>query len=271
MSGQSTARRILESEVVSLLAKPARTPQGSANGKAPFLARFDRQCLARVKGTVLGTSREKGTVLFAEEQRPNGVYVILEGCAKLSVSSSNGKSLVLGFFGPGTVLGLESAILGWPYMATAEIVKPAKTAFLARPDLLRHLGRSEKAAFEAAELVSETCYFLLSRIKANELSESAQEKLVRFLLEEYTESSGSGGETCLKLDLNQEAIAQMIGTSRETVARLLSRLKKRRILSWKRSALVIRDKGALQRLIEPPGLGLDPSAVRRSIRVRGRR
>ena len=234
--------------MVSLLAKPARAPQAYVTGRIPFLARLDRQCLARLKATTLGTSYERGTVLFAEEHRPDGVYVILEGRAKLSVSSRNGKSLALGFFGPGTVLGLESAILGWPYMATAEIVEPAKAAFMARRDLLRHLGRSEKATLEAAELVSETCYFLLSRIKANELSESAQEKLVRFLLDVHPGRPGSEGETRLKLDLSQEAVAQIIGTSRETVARLLSRLKKRGLLDWRRSKIVIRDRGALEKL-----------------------
>ena len=110
------------------------------------------------------------------------------------------------FFGPETVLGLESAILGWPYTATAEIVEPAKAAFMTRRDVLRHLGRSEEAALEAAELVSETCYFLLSRIKANELSESAQEKLVQFLLEVHPGRPGPDGEKRLKLDLSQEAI-----------------------------------------------------------------
>src|ERR1700693_972348 len=183
MPGQSITRRIQEREILSLLAKPARAPQDYMSGRIPLLARLDRRCLARVKATTLGSSYASGTVLFAEEHRPDGVYVILEGRAKLSVSSRNGKSLALGFFGPGTVLGLEGAILGWPYMATAEIVEPAKAAFMTRRDLLRHLGRSEESALQAAGLVSETCYFLLRRIKANELSESAQEKLAQFLLE----------------------------------------------------------------------------------------
>jgi CRP-like cAMP-binding protein len=250
MAGQSITRRIQERETVSLLAKPARVPRDYVSGRIPFLARLDRRCLARVKASTLGAFYKSGTVLFAEEHRPDGVYVILEGRAKLTVSSRNGKSLALGFFGPGTVLGLEGAVLGWPYMATAEIVEPAKAAFMTRRDLLRHLGRSEEAALEAAELVSETCYFLLSRIKANELSESAQEKLVRFLLEVHPERSGPDGETRLKLDLSQEAIGQMIGTSRETVARLLSRLKKRGVLDWGRSKIIIRDRGALEKLAE---------------------
>ena len=91
MPGQSITRRIQEREIVSLLAKPARAPQSYVSGKIPFLARLDRRCLARVKATTLGTSYARGTVLFAEEHRPDGVYVILEGRAKLSVSSPNGK------------------------------------------------------------------------------------------------------------------------------------------------------------------------------------
>jgi CRP/FNR family transcriptional regulator len=203
-----------------------------------------------VKAAVLGTAYAKGTVLFAQEERPRGVYLVLEGSVKLSVSSSNGKSLVLGFFGPGTVLGLEGAILGWPYMATAEVVEAAKLAFMDRHDLLRHLAHGENAAFEAAELASETCYFLLSRIKAVELSESAEEKLLRFLLGLRAEGQGSGEEQSVRLHVSQEAVARMIGTSRETVARLLSRLKRKRLLDWQRSTLIIRDVSALRKWAE---------------------
>jgi CRP/FNR family cyclic AMP-dependent transcriptional regulator len=250
MAEVSVARRIQERETVSKLARPVMAPQGYVSRRIPFPARLDRRFLAGVKASSLGAFYASGTVLFAEEHRPGGMYVILEGRAKLSVSSRNGKSLVLGFFGPGTVLGLEGAILGWPYMATAETVGPAKAAFMTRRDLLKHLGRSEEAALEAAELVSETCYFLLSRIKANELSDSAQEKLVRFLLEVHPGRPGPDGETRLKLDLSQEAIGQVIGTSRETVARLLSRLKKEGVLDWERSKIIIRDRGALEKLAE---------------------
>jgi len=250
MAGESITRRIQERETVSLLASPVMAPQNYVSRRSPFLARLDRRCLARVKASTLGAFYASRTVLFAEEHRSDGVYVILEGRAKLSVSSRNGKSLTLGFFGPGTVLGLEGAILGWPYMAAAETVGPAKAAFMTRRDLLKHLGRSEEVALEAAQLVSETCYFLLSRIKANELSDSAQEKLVRFLLEVHPGRPGPDGETRLKLDLSQEAIGQMIGTSRETVARLLSRLKKEGVLDWGRSKIIIRDRRALEKLAE---------------------
>ncbi len=67
-----------------------------------------------------------------------------------------------------------------------------------------------------------------------------------------------GEEAPYKLDLSQEAIAQMVGLSRETVTRLLARLQKRHILNWKRSGLVIRDRSALEKLADLPGTFANP-------------
>jgi CRP/FNR family transcriptional regulator len=52
----------------------------------------------------------------------------------------------------------------------------------------------------------------------------------------------------VKLALTHEEIAQMIGTSRETVTRLFADLKKRQIVQAKGSTLVIRNKMALKAL-----------------------
>lgn len=250
MQEQLTNRCIQEEEIVSLLARPPRAWQEVLENGHHFFAQLDGGCLARIKATAPETSYAKGTILFAEERKPDGVYVILEGRAKLSMNSAHGKSLILGFFGPGSVLGLEGAILGWPCAATAEIVTTTKAAFMTCNDLQRHLRSNDKVAFEAAEMLSEVCYFLLSRIKAIELSESAEEKLARFLLGMRPEDRSSRRETRLKIDLSQEVIAQMIGVSRETVTRSLSRLKKRHILDWGRQTLVIRDRHALEKIAE---------------------
>jgi len=54
----------------------------------------------------------------------------------------------------------------------------------------------------------------------------------------------------LKLRLTQEEIAQMIGTSRETVTRLFAQMKKRRIVQSKGSTLVIRNTAALHKIAD---------------------
>ena len=53
----------------------------------------------------------RGAVLFAEGQRPRGVYILCDGRAKISVASAEGKTLVLKIAGPGDVLGLNSVLM----------------------------------------------------------------------------------------------------------------------------------------------------------------
>jgi len=79
------------------------------------------------------------------------------------------------------------------------------------------------------------------------LSHSAGEKLAKLLLE-WSSKNGEAAkqEPRLKLALTHEEIAQMIGTSRETVTRLFADLKKRQIVQAKGSTLIIRNKAALK-------------------------
>ncbi len=74
----------------------------------------------------------------------------------------------------------------------------------------------------------------------------------------------------MKLAVTHEEIAQMIGTSQETVSRLLADLKKRHIVQLKNSTLLIRNKVALKAMVitqSPTGssslrtIGFSPSSV----------
>jgi CRP/FNR family transcriptional regulator len=79
------------------------------------------------------------------------------------------------------------------------------------------------------------------------LSHSAGEKLAKLLLEWSSRNGESAKiEPRLKLSLTHEEIAQMIGTSRETVTRLFADLKKRQIIQAKGSTLMVHNKAALK-------------------------
>jgi len=236
-----------------------------SNTDAPGLISFSNRmstypilselCLERVLGIQIMSSpivRPKGSILFAEGQKALGVYVLQDGCIKLSIGSDNGKSLILGLVGRGTVLGLPEAILAMPYAATAEVVKSAKLSFLSCDDLLRHLRATGAAAFAAAEMVSAIYYFALAKITTIHLSQSAEQKMARFLLGLCPTIESSNGQTQVTLEQSQEEIGQMIGVSRETVARVISRLRKRRVLELRTPTLVIHNKKALEKLAAFP-------------------
>jgi CRP/FNR family cyclic AMP-dependent transcriptional regulator len=66
----------------------------------------------------------QGAILFMEKQVPRGIYTLCEGQAKLSVSSTEGKKLILRIAKPGEVLGLMPALSGNPHELTAETLQP---------------------------------------------------------------------------------------------------------------------------------------------------
>ena len=237
-------------------------PLGHLSAQYPFPARLNEGYVARLKASNVGTRFSKGAILYEEGEKPTGVYVVLEGRAKVSVNSAQGKTLVLGFFGPGTILGLAAAILGRTHAVTAEAMKPTRVLFVSRKELVREIESDAAVARQAAKLVSEACYFILGKMSAVDLSQSAAQRLARCLVGMLAHNTGQGGEAPSKLDLSQETLAQMVGLSRETVTRLLSRLRRSRILEWKRSGLVIRNRNALEKLADfsqpsdpPKGLG----------------
>lgn len=107
------------------------------------------------------------------------------------------------------------------------------------------------AAKLAAELAAEACYFLQTKVATVELSESGPQKLVRCLLGLTAHNSYHDG-TPMHVNLSQQAIAQMLGVSRENVTRLLSQFRRKGVLDWTDSAFVIQDRQTLIALADLP-------------------
>jgi CRP-like cAMP-binding protein len=231
------------------------------------------------------TFHARGSRLFTEGQPASGVFIIEKGSVKLSICSGCGRSLILGFFGPQSVLGLAAAILGLPYESSAEILRPVTARFLPRDQLIRRM-RSSDAGLHAAELVSDMLYRTWLEIETLWLTHSVEQKLARFLLSLRPLGAARAGPLHLALDLTHDEIAQRIGVSRESVTRAFSRFKRNNVLHLKESVLSFLDFDALQKLADfsgdrraPEGTRLlsamcssaiQPAPLRQKIGVRGR-
>lgn len=204
------------------------------------------QALEQIK---YATAYPKGAILFVEGQAPRGIFVLCKGRVKLSICSTDGKTLILKIAEGGEVLGLSASVSGKPYELTAETIDPCQINFVKREDFLRFLKEQPDACMRVAEQLSEKYNSACREIRSLGLSHSAAEKLAKLLLE-WTAKNGEGTkqEPRIKLALTHEEIAQMIGTSRETVTRLFAEMKKRQIVQSKGSTLVIRNKVALKAL-----------------------
>src|ERR1700748_3652133 len=100
------------------------------------------------------TAYPKGAVLFVEGQMPRGIFVLCKGRVKLSICSTDGKTLILKIAEPGEVLGLSATVSGKAYELTAETVDPCQVNFVKREDFLRFLKEHGEACLRVAGQLS---------------------------------------------------------------------------------------------------------------------
>lgn len=188
-------------------------------------------------------------VIFVEGQTPRGIFVLCQGQAKLSTTSSDGKTFILRIAKAGEVLGLHATVTGRPYELTVETMQPCQLDFAGREDFLRFLKEHGDACLHAAQHVSRDYQDACDVIRSVGLSHSISERLAKFLLDSSADGHVANGEVRTKLGLTHEDISQLIGTSRESITRALSEFRKKDIVELKGSTLIIHNKPALERLV----------------------
>ena len=189
----------------------------------------------------------RGEVIFAEGQRARGISVLRSGRAKVSISSSEGKVLILRIEQAGAILGVNAVLRNTTYDLTVRTIESCRTDYIPRAAFMALLGKSEQARIGLAETLSRELTGMIERAKSLFLPQNTGEKLARLLVEwcdEWGEVEPRG--TRLHNHFTQEEMAQMIGASRETVTRLLGHFSKRRLIQLEPNTIIVKDREALE-------------------------
>lgn len=204
------------------------------------------QALETVKCTVIYPA---GVMLFGQEQPARGVFVVCRGRVKLSLCAEDGKTLILRVAEAGEMLGIGATVCGRPYEATAETLETSEISFMRQSDLLRLMRVHDDFALHLAKQLSAEYNSTCHEIRSLLLAHSAAEKLARVLLGWLDESDHTSVPGHFRLTLTHDEIAQMIGTSRETVTRHLADFRKKQFIQQNGSTLVVRNRVALESML----------------------
>ncbi len=206
------------------------------------------QRLNEIKSTAV---YPKGAMLFIEGQQPRGVFVLCTGRVKLSTSSREGKTIITKISDPGDVLGLNAVVSDRPYEVTGEMMEPGQANFIPRDSLLHFLKEFPEVAVKVAQQLSRNYFVAYEEIRTLGLAVSPSEKFAKLLLAWSTKSAiQSDGSSQVKLTLTHEEIAEIIGTTRETVSRLFSDFNRKQLMQLKGATLVIRSRMALEKIVQ---------------------
>lgn len=217
--------------------------------EAGFFCDLPKAALDDLERIKYASGYPQGAVLFVEGQSPRGVFIICSGRVKLSTTSRDGRTLILRISQAGEVLGLHATVSGKPYELTAETLQPCQLDFIKREDFLRFLQNHADACLNAAKHLSHNCQSAYDLIRALGLSHSVSEKVARLLLEWSSDGEDTKDGIRIKVSLTHEEMAQLIGTSRETVTRVLGEFREKQLAQLRGSTLLIKNKAALEKLV----------------------
>jgi CRP/FNR family transcriptional regulator, cyclic AMP receptor protein len=203
---------------------------------------------------VKSTAVYPGAMLLIEGQQPRGVFVLCVG-----------KGEIFYFFARRQDHYYEDFRLGRCSRAEWRGVEPALRSD--RRDDGTRPGQFHSARFPVTHLkdfpevavaqrLSRNYYTAYAEIRTLGLAVSPSEKFAKLLLSWTTKSAQDDGSAQVKLTLTHEEVAEIIGTTRETVRRLFSEFKKKQFLQMKGATLVIRSRFALEKIASPDGCRL---------------
>jgi CRP/FNR family transcriptional regulator, cyclic AMP receptor protein len=214
-----------------------------------FFCALPQESLKAFNHIKLAEAFPEGAVIFLEGQTPRGIFLLCQGQAKLSTTARDGTTFILRIAKAGEVLGLHATVTGRPYEWTVETMQRCQFTVVNREDFLRFLKEHGDACLQAAQQISRDCKDAYDVVRSIGLSRSVSERVAKFLLASATDGQVTNGVVRTSLALTHEDIAQLTGTSRETITRILSGFRKKDIIELKNSILTIHDKPALERLV----------------------
>src|ERR1051325_2231788 len=207
--------------------------------KLPFSS-LRGEALAQFVSIAPEVSCSRGELLFREEETPTHVFVICSGKVKLTVTSRDGKVVILRVVGPGGILGLSAAMSGTPNETSAEATELCRVKAIRVTDFLRFLQTHSEASAEATTCLLSDYRVTLNNVCRLALPTTVAGRLASLLLEWLdARPASTSNERRFILTLTQEEIASMVNTSRETVSRVLHQFQEEKLISIKGASVTI--------------------------------
>ena len=185
---------------------------------------LDKTELGYISDKMVSKKFESGNLIFLEESEGKNLFFVVEGSVKVTRLSKDGREVILAMLNAGDFFGEMSLLDGEARSANVIALEKTEVLSLNRDDFLVVLHDYPKIAIQ---LLKE----MTSRLRKSDrqivsLSLSDAEKRIALCIVRFADEQGfikNGQVTIPKIPIQQD-IANMAGTSRETVSRAMSLL-----------------------------------------------
>lgn len=212
--------------------------------RSGILASVSDEVMALVDRERTGQTVRVGQALFCEGGPPLAVHCLHEGRVRMTMADEGGEELVLEFCLPGRLLGLRAVLAEEPYEATAVAVETSRVCTIPRATLEALLERCPAALRAASRLLAQDVHQAHQRLM-EVVQRSVPQRIAHALV--VMQQNAEAERPTRRSDL-----AHMIGTTPETLSRVLHGLESRGAIGVTRTSIHVRDPALLRRIARMP-------------------
>ncbi|MGB9723755.1 MAG: Crp/Fnr family transcriptional regulator [Chloroflexia bacterium] len=222
-------------------------PEGGLNLRATDLFQdLSETALAALEKRMSRRLVEAGRLIYSPEERRETLFLLTRGRVRLYRLSPEGKALTIAVIEPVSLFG-EMALLG-PGVedSFAEALEDCELYVLNRRDLQDLLRTDPRVARRLLDLVGRRLTDTERRL-AEMAFKSVPQRLAALLLQLAQESPGSSeGPMSIPVRYTHQQLAEMIGTYRETVTKVLNDFRQRGWVRVERGHILVLDPDGLR-------------------------
>ena len=216
--------------------------------KVPLFSGLSDSEFDSLEHIFLEKSYRKNQVIFLEEETGNYMYIVLSGKVKVSKSTHSGKETILAIHQPGDFFGEMSLLDGRTSPATVSAMEDCRIVSIGRSDFNQHLMGNDKVVHQIIQVLCSRLRAVWGQIQT--LSYSSAEARIRSTILHLSRKHGipDARGILINLKITHQELAELVGTSRETVTRTLARLQKKGVLSVENRRMILKDPRGLSPL-----------------------
>ena len=215
--------------------------------RVPLFAHLSDGELVRVSDAVREKSYPKNSVILFEDDPGDALFIVVGGQVKVVLIGEDGREVILAMLREGDFFGEMSLIDDQPRSAHVIATEEANMLVLRRDDFRTAMDDVPRIALGLLQALSRRLRRADDKIGGLVLLD-VNGRLAKLLLELADDGDG----ITIARRLTHQQLAQMIGSSRETVSRTLRDLTDRGFIEINRRTMAIRDRGGMEALSGRP-------------------
>ena len=193
--------------------------------RVPLFEQLSAEELEPVALVAVPRSIPKGVRVFHEGDSSDACYIVRSGDLRVTREHPDGRAIALATLGPGDIFGELAMLDGGTRSASVETLADCELLALPAPDMRRVVAEHGRIAAKLIIALTRRLRETNERV-ARQSFQTVPSRVAGVLLQLIPEETAPEGRTGVTVRMNQADLAQLAGTSRESVSRFLATLER---------------------------------------------